>query len=121
MMSHIGCPLAVPRLAWRCLLTGSWGWQRRPFPTQRPWLTTFASTLISLSIRIARQAVVVLARSPKPAERLWHSPHSARTLRPAGASAHREHIDEAAADKVYGKDRRVNVNPERPGLARIRG
>src|ERR1700677_1131999 len=35
--------------------------------TQRSWLTTFASTSISLSFRVVRQAVVLLARSPKPA------------------------------------------------------
>ena len=40
--------------------------------------------LISLSFRVVRQAVVILAGSPKPAGRLWHSPHSARTLRSAG-------------------------------------
>jgi hypothetical protein len=50
------------------------------------------------------------ALSPKPAGRLWHSPHFARTLRSAGVRAYREHIDEAAADKVYGKDGRVTVN-----------
>ena len=85
MMSHIGYPLAVPRSAWRCLLTGSWGWPSGPRTTQRSWLTTFASTLISLSFRVVRQAVIFLARSPKPAGRLWHSPHSARTLRSAAS------------------------------------